>query len=53
MLNTLLEFERKISKYYGLRMKLVALSMDIWYCTNIKDVDNIDLYWEPAINDGL
>ena len=46
MLMVLHEFEEKCSQFYGIKLKLVALSMDAWLCTNIKDLDNIDLFWD-------
>ena len=41
-----IELERKVSKFYGCRMMLVAIRMDGWLC-NSKELDDVYLYWEP------
>ena len=48
MILVLNEFERKLSEFYGFKMMVSTLAMDVWLCTNNREADNVLLCLEPA-----
>ena len=47
MVLVLNELEEKLSWFYGTRLKVSALAMDAWLCSNSKEVDNVIFCLEP------
>ena len=42
------EYEKKVSLFYGCEMEVVAIAMECWLCANVRDIDNVNIYWEPV-----
>ena len=42
------EFEAKLSQFYGMDIYLSTLAMDTWLCSNLKEVDNVVMCFEPV-----
>ena len=41
------ELEEKLSYFYDARIKVTTLAMDTWFCSNMKEIDNIVMCLEP------
>ena len=41
------EYERKVSEFYGHQMQMTAIMMNAWLCTNMCEVDDVWVFWEP------
>ena len=40
------EFEEKLSSYYGTTIILTTVAMDVWLCSNDREIDNVILCLE-------
>ena len=42
------ELEEKLSFFYGAKIKVTTLAMDTWFCSNMKEIDNVVICLEPV-----
>ena len=40
------EFEEKLSAFYGTKVTLTTIAMDVWLCSNDREIDNVILCLE-------
>ena len=47
------EFEEKLSIFYGTNLILATIIMDVWICSNDREIDNVVIALERLNDDDL